>query len=319
MSGLRITFADDEVIEFNAVTGASVLEAAEQSGYTLAQNCRSGICRTCVAQRPDGSRTFLCQERAEPGFMARVPYARADLVPATMRKARINGFAQVSPSVWQLRYRLQFPLAFLPGQYVELSLPGIEGSRRFSMANAPGDAEHILYIRDLPHGAVPAYLRERAKVNDLFSLRGPLGVFYLRRSTRPKLFIAGGTGLAPILAMLRELSRHDISEPLALVFGVTNAADAFALDEIRALAQKLPLEVALAAVTADAAWPGREGTVVDAVPDLWSFPIHAGIEAYICGPPGMVAAARGMLEGKGADPDHIFNEEFIENPRSVPA
>lgn len=307
---IRVVFSDGEELLFPPVAGETVLVSADRAGHTLASNCRAGTCRTCKANDENGEEVLLCSTPAVASVSYDVPYRRADMVAPSQRKARLNGFARVSRSVWELRYRLQFPLPFLPGQYVEASFPGIDGPRRFSMANTPAQKEQVLHVRDIPGGAMSAYLGERARPDELFTVRGPFGTFYLRSTGKPKLFVSGGTGLAPILAMLSGIDAAG-SPPLALVAGFAHSDDAYGLDRLRELAAALPLELVLAADGAgDAGWPGVVANPVAALREVRSVPIAAGTEAYLCGPPAMVEAARSALLARGLAPGDILNEEF---------
>lgn len=307
---ISLTFADGETMHFPAIDGESVLVSAEKAGNVLASNCREGTCRTCVASAPDGSDVLLCIMPARSGLDLRLPYRRVDVTPASRRRAKINSFSRVSPSVWEIRYRLQFPLPFLPGQYVEVIFPGMDQPRRFSMANPPSAKEQVLHVRDLPSGAMSAYLRERAKPEDAFTVRGPFGVFYLRSNPRPKLFVAGGTGLAPILSMLSAMEA-EAAPPLAIVAGFASDADAYALDALHALKETLPLEIVHAADSASPLWTGFVGNPVEALKSVATVPLAPGTEAYLCGPPGMVAGAREALSARGLPVDDIRNEVFI--------
>ena len=307
---ISLTFADGETMHFPAIEGESVLVSAEKAGNVLANNCREGTCRTCVAFAPDGSDVLLCVTPARSGLDLRLPYRRVDVTPASLRRAKINGFSRVSPSVWEIRYRLQFPLPFLPGQYVEVIFPGMDQPRRFSMANPPSAKEQVLHVRDLPGGAMSAYLRERAKPEDAFTVRGPFGVFYLRSNPKPKLFVAGGTGLAPILSMLSAMEA-EAAAPLAIVTGFASDADAYALDTLHALKGRLPLEIVAAADSASPSWAGFMGKPVEALKAVTSVPLASGTAAYLCGPPGMVSGARAALSAYGLPADDIRNEVFV--------
>lgn len=314
MKDITITFDDGETMQFPAVDGESVLASAEKAGNALAHNCRSGTCRTCVA-KSDGEEVLLCITPAQPGFHARVPYLRSEVVVPTLRRAKINRFERISPSVWEIRYRLQFPLSFLPGQYVEVLFNGMVSGRYFSMANAPSNKEQILLIRDLPGGAVSEYLTKRAKPEDTFSVRGPFGVFYLRSTLRPKLFVAGGTGLAPVLSMLRTIKTTGARTPLALIVGSASSEDACAIDELCDLAKSLPLEFIATAVTASDGWNGYTGNPVEALSHIKTLPFDSESEAYLCGPPGMVDAAHQRLLALGFDTIRVFSEEFVHSGR----
>ncbi len=310
MSGIVITFADGETLAFPSHEGSSVLVSAEKAGSALAHNCRQGICRTCAARGEDGEEVLLCITPARDGFRATVPYRRADVSPVSERRAKINGFARVSASVWEVRYRLQFPLPFLPGQFIEVSFPGLDGPRRFSMANAPPVKEQILHIRDIPGGGMSTYLNQRAKADDPFTVRGPFGVFYLRATAKPKLFVAGGTGLAPIMSMLRSIDRAS-PPPLAVVAGFATPGDAYGIEELGVIATELPLEIVLTADKADASWTGLIANAVASLQAVRMVALAPGTEAYLCGPPGMVAAARQALLKRGVTERDIFAEEFV--------
>lgn len=307
---IHLTFSDGEVMLFPPVDGQSILASAEKADNLLASNCREGTCRTCMARDADGGEVLLCITPAEPGMALNLPYQRTDVTPSSLRRAKINAFSRVSRSVWEIRYRLQFPLPFLPGQYVEVLFPGMDRPRRFSMANPASAKEQVLHVRDLPGGAMSTYLNERAKPEDAFTVRGPFGVFYLRATARPKLFVAGGTGLAPIASMLSSTDPAT-TPPLAVIAGFADAEDAYALEALRALAKTLPLEVVLAADKATEAWEGFVGNPVAALDAVRTIPLGSGTEAYLCGPPGMVNAARSALLARNLQATAIFNEEFI--------
>lgn len=319
---VHLEYADGEVMRFAPLPDRTLLESAEAAGHILASNCRAGTCRTCQVRDAEGRDVLLCVTPATAPFVAALPYRRTDLIQPSTRRAKITGLEKVSASVWALRYRLQFPLAFLPGQYVEVSLPGIDGPRRFSMATAPGDGEHMLLIRNLPGSATATYFTTRAKIGDMFSLRGPFGVFYPRAGGGPKIFVAGGTGLAPILSMLRA-SPPDVS-PMLLIVGASTPADACELEAISAQAARLPLRVMLCSsrdLTPDWAcedgsdWQRVAGNPLRGVElGLAQFgPLASETEAYLCGPPAMVEAVRTRLLAHGLDPACIFNEEFLHS------
>ncbi|CAM5346080.1 Methane monooxygenase component C [Mycolicibacterium aubagnense] len=307
---IHLTFSDGEVMHFPPIDGQSILASAEKAGNVLASNCREGTCRTCMARDADGKEVLLCIMPAQPGAALNLPYQRTDVTPPSLRRAKVNAFSRASRSVWEIRYRLQFPLPFLPGQYVEVHFPGMASPRRFSMANPPSGKEQVLHVRDLPGGATSTYLNERAKPEDAFTVRGPFGVFYLRATARPKLFIAGGTGLAPIVSMLSSIDPAT-TPPLALIAGFADADDAYALEALRALAETLPLEVVLAADRAPEAWEGFVGNPIAALGEIRTIPLDSGTEAYLCGPPGMVNAARNALLARELAATAIFNEEFV--------
>jgi NAD(P)H-flavin reductase len=206
---------------------------------------------------------------------------------------------------------LQFPLTFLPGQYVRLSPPGSAEQRCFSMANAPRNGIYEFYIRALPNGVVSDYLRNSAKPGDIMSLRGPSGAFYLHERAAPKLFIAGGTGLAPILSMLSVLHGQRFDHPLYLAYGVTHAEDTFGDERLRDMSTDMDLTVKTAAINHGNSWEGMAGTVVDALNALTFSDPAERLDVYICGPMPMVNAAKSWLAERRFSPDRICNETFL--------
>ncbi len=310
-----LVFADGEMIVVSPRDGKTVLEAAESVGIALAHDCRDGRCKTCAARDMTGKETLLCQFRPDSDVTLRVPYARADLFEPVNRRAKILALEKRSQSVWWMRLRLQFEMPFLPGQYISIAIPDANAQRNFSMANAPVSKEFDFYIRELPDGAMSRYLADSAKVGDILNVVGPYGRFFLRNGAGAKLFMAGGTGLAPILSMLRALADRGHGGPVFLGFGVTSAQDLFGVSDLTPLNEQLDLTVGIAVMTGlvEVQVPVKAvaGTVLDAVATIWDRPATAEDEAYICGPPRMVDAARAWLRSQEFDDTTIFNEEFL--------
>jgi benzoate/toluate 1,2-dioxygenase reductase subunit len=153
-----------------------------------------------------------------------------------------------------------------------------------------------------------SYLTNLAKPGDELSLTGPLGTFYLRDVTRPLLMLAGGTGLAPFLAMLEELQRKGATQPIHMIYGVTSDADLVETSKLDAFASTIP-SFTYVTVVADAASPHeRKGYVTHHLPDS---ALHCGnVDIYLCGPPPMVDAVRGHLSAQGITPANFYFEKF---------
>ena len=131
-------------------------------------------------------------------------------------------------------------LGFLPGQYVNIKVPGTDQTRSYSFSSGPKVEELSFLLRNMPTGALSTYLRERALVGHRIEFHRPLGSFYLRPIQRPLLFLAGGTGLAPFLAMLEKISDDGGSDhPIHLIFGVTNDPDLVELNKLEAYTKRL--------------------------------------------------------------------------------
>jgi benzoate/toluate 1,2-dioxygenase reductase component len=152
------------------------------------------------------------------------------------------------------------------------------------------------------------YLTEFAKAGDALTMTGPVGSFYLRDIKRPLLFLAGGTGLAPFLAMLEAMPRNGASHPVHMIYGVNNDADLVEVDKLAAFAESIP-GFTFATVVGDAtSTHPLKGYVTNHLPDEH---LHGGdVDIYLCGPPPMVDAVRSYLTQKGVTPANFYFEKF---------
>jgi len=200
-------------------------------------------------------------------------------------------------------------LGFLPGQYVNILVPGTDQTRSYSFSSGPQVPEISFLLRDTPTGALPTYLRERAKEGDQVEFHGPLGSFYLRPIERPLLMLAGGTGLAPFLSMLDKISQDGGSEhPVHLIFGVTNDPDLVKLDELEGYAKALPNFTFTCTVADESSAYPNKGYVTRYIE-----PKHLNggdADVYLCGPPPMVDAVRGFLTAQSSVPANFYYEKF---------
>jgi NAD(P)H-flavin reductase len=154
------------------------------------------------------------------------------------------------------------------------------------------------------------YLRERARPGDAMSLTGPFGHFYLRRSNRPILMVAGGTGLAPMLSMLDHMAATGMTaQPVHLLYGGNAPEELFALDQLAEYPRRgLRLSTECIAVTAGAGWSGPRGHVTELLrPEL----VAGESEVYLCGPPPMIDAGMRWLEAHSVPPRRIHAERFL--------
>jgi benzoate/toluate 1,2-dioxygenase reductase subunit len=230
--------------------------------------------------------------------------------------ATIGTVKRLSPTTLAFTLEGAGPVAFLPGQYANLALPGTAEHRSYSFSSAPGDASLGFLVRDIPDGRMSAFLRAAAPGTPV-TFTGPSGSFYLRDLARPLLLLAGGTGLAPFLSMLRQLAaRGSRGQPVHLVYGVTRDDDLVEVETLEALAAQVP-GFTFATVVADpASGHPRKGYVTD---HIEPGQLNAGeIDVYLCGPPPMVDAVRGWLAGQGVTPANFHTEKFAPS-LSAPA
>ncbi len=323
----------------------TVLEAAEDAGMMLKASCESGGCGACsavlqrgrvemgdhdpnVLQVPeDRGGILLCRSFPREDCRIELPYGQSEVVvgPPVRHDAEITGLDRVADAVIRLTLTLRpgedgsASADFESGQFVKILVPGDfdkEVRRSYSPANVSNwDGRLEFYIRLLPGGAMSDYLEQRAKVGDVLTISNSDGEFVLAENgLRPRWFLAGGTGLSPLLSMLRKMAEWGDPQPARLFFGVTRHGEVFAQDEIAALAEVLPDFHAETVVwNPDPAWTGAVGNPVDlAAAEIALAAGESGEmpDVYLCGPPPMMDAAIAALTAAGVPADQIHLERF---------
>jgi NAD(P)H-flavin reductase/ferredoxin len=338
MPKLTLVFADGDTSSVDVRADEMLLAAARRNGVSLASDCEVGDCQTCLARIVAGKARYdefatislnedemadgdvlTCVATAEEDLTVRLPYERGHLLPPRSFTMKVQAVTRLCESVVRLTARAtgRTSPVFLPGQYVNLRIPGTDQWRSYSMANAPSDDgfDQEFLVRLLEDGLMSKYLADRAIAGDTIEARGPFGTFYLRDSTKPVLMIAGGTGVAPMVAMLRSMVAKKRSRAVTLCFGVTRPADLFYLNELEALRCSLPfLDLRIAIMQGNAC-----GHVSGVATDLVLQEDVSGRDLYLCGPPAMTDRARAIVAAQGADTSAIFVERFVafESDRSI--
>jgi propane monooxygenase reductase subunit len=200
-------------------------------------------------------------------------------------------------------------LPFRCGQYVDIHIPGTGEVRSFSMANLPSDDGHLEFMIKLyPGGRFSSLLSDgNLKAGDELEVTGPYGVFTLRDTERPLVFIGGGAGMAPILSLLRSMVEQGVTRPAVYYYGAREEQDLFHLEELAELQAMLPGFRFVPALS-DAEWEGETGLITDVV-DRLELDL-AEVDAYLCGPPPMVDAAQELLMSRGLDEARIHFDKF---------
>jgi propane monooxygenase reductase subunit len=204
-------------------------------------------------------------------------------------------------------------IAFRAGQYVDLLVPGTNEWRSYSMANPPSrNGEVEIMVKLMPGGLFSSYIDQRLREGERLTLQGPYGNFYLRDSRREALFIAGGSGMAPILSLLRDMAERKDSRSVSYFYGARARRDLFQLEELLGLQQRLPhfhFVPALSEPLPNDDWKGELGLITEVVKRL--VPNGQGKEAYMCGPTAMINAAIVVLQRLGLKESDIFYDKFI--------
>lgn len=322
---------------FDCADGDTVLAAALAADLTLPYGCRNGACGTCKGRILAGSvdygayqaTTLTADDKALGLALFCVAKPLTDLVievkevrragdiPIRRLPCRVEAIERPAADVAIVRLKLPANerLQYLAGQYLDLLLK--DGRRRsFSMATAPHDDALLeLHIRLVPGGWFTTQLFTEFKGREILRFEGPLGSFYLREdSDKPIILVAGGTGFAPIKAIVEHALHHrlDARRPMVLYWGVRTRKDLY-LAELPGRWQQASANFTFIPVLSDAQpgddWPGRTGLVHQAVLD--DFASLAGYQVYACGAPPMIDAARAAFTGqRGLPPDEFFSDSF---------
>jgi benzoate/toluate 1,2-dioxygenase reductase component len=328
---IALTFEDGVTRFVEGRDGETVADASYRSRVNIPLDCRDGVCGTCKSfcesgryelgdYVPDEAMTeeeeaagyvLTCQMFASSDVVVRIPVT-SDIakVGVSAHAGEITAIDRLSDTTTSFSLRLgdRGALGFLPGQYVNIVVPGTDQTRSYSFSSGPRADEVAFLLRETPTGALPTYLRERARVGDRMEFTGPLGSFYLREVTRPLLLLAGGTGLAPFLSMLEKIGTDGTDQPVHLVYGVTNDADLVKVEDLEQYAKQLPQFTFTCCVADESASYPNKGYVTRYIE-----PQHLSggdVDVYLCGPPAMVDAVRGWLESQGVAPLNFYYEKF---------
>jgi CDP-4-dehydro-6-deoxyglucose reductase len=326
---------------FAVAEGASVLTAAYEAGIKLPNGCRMGTCRTCRGHILEGAvdhghshTTYLSYSERDEGY-ALLCQARpcSDLVieaeelpllaDPLVLPAYIKSINRVRADVAIVRLRL--PLhsytQFAAGQYIDLILP--DGKRRaYSIANPPepqGVIDLDLHIRHLAGGLFTDQLFATAKERDRVEIEVPLGTFFLRDSDKPVIFLATGTGYAPIRSIILDALAWGRGRPMTLYWGARCKADLYLLEEAEKMAEQhdlLTFVPVLSRPTPVDEWTGRVGHVQDAaladIADPWQY------QVYACGSPAMTRSAKQHFCERGLSENDFFADAFVTEADVLP-
>ena len=315
---------------FSQFAGQTLLDAAAKSGLGLPYSCKTGRCSTCKCKVISGQSVatvdelgLALEEKAQGFILSCVRSALTDMtievedlgdqvIPEVKTlPARISSLEKLAPDVLSVKLRLppDKPFTFLAGQYIDLIGPS--GIRRsYSIANAPQlDNQLHLHIRSVQSGAMSQYWFDQAKTNDLIRINGPLGSFFARALTGLHLvFLATGTGIAPVKAILEQLATAPIDkQPLSatLYWGGRQLQDLYAdPSQWHPLLRYVPV-----LSRAPVGWTGVRGHVQNSL--LKEEPDWANTVVYACGSYAMIQSAKDELTQAGLPTNRFYSDAFV--------
>ncbi len=307
--------------------GDNLLEALRAAQIPMSYSCLAGRCGTCrcrlidgevleggqAQQHPlsdEGDHILACRTFITEPCTIEIPEPDEVVVhPARIIKATVQVIEDLTHDIKRLVLKPAKRIEFSPGQYAQLQFTP-EHVRPYSMAGLDSDDTLEFHVRLVPDGRVTGYIARDLKVGDAVKVSGPLGSAFLRRkSDAPILCVAGGTGLAPILSIVRGVIAAGMSNPVHVYVGVRSPRDIYGLDWLQQLQRDHPSLTVHAVVTSGGdPRVHRCGMVTEAIEQ--DFPDLSGWRAYLCGSPPMVEAATVLARRLGIDPRHVYADAF---------
>ncbi len=315
-------------------TKETILQAALRADVAFPHSCRVGGCAGCKCQLDEGkvkelteSSYILSSQELSQGYILAcqaVPKENVSIsveLDSPAQSFKVSSQAGQVTKQWKLTddiTALQITLAknmpYASGQFANLAIPGLSNAMRsYSFATAFDSGSHQveLYIKHVNGGALSPLVHEKNLVGEKIVLDGPHGNFYLRGSDAPIICIAGGSGLAPVKALLEQAIKDKVQRDVTFVFGARTQQDLYCLDEIALIAKNWPVNFTFIPVLSDEAessgWQGERGYVTNILPNF----LTGNEQAYLCGPPAMIDSAVQVLRNHSVPSNHIFFDKFI--------
>ena len=309
--------------------GETVLQAALRHGIEFPNSCRAGGCGTCKCRLTAGkvkelteTGYLLTADEIDQGYiLACQSVPRSDIgiaVDISSRpsqrsvRGRVVVQRKLTHDITRLGVQLDEPMPYKAGQFANLGIEGLDGVVRSYSFAAPArdDGQVSFFVRRVPGGRFSSLVNDHDILGRSVRVDGPSGDFWLRPSDAPLLLVAGGSGLAPILAILQDALSAGVARSVTLLFGAREARDLYALEEIASIARQwhgaFRFVPVLSAAADDATWTGERGLVTEKIPGL----LEPGSHALLCGPPAMIDGAIALLLEQGVPRERIHFDRF---------
>ncbi len=324
--------------KFSVEENETVLEAALKQGITLPYSCRDGVCGVCKGKVVQGtvdygkhqSSTLNAVEKAAGMALFCCAKPKSDLIiecrevstlndiPVKLLPTRVHKLVKLADDVMVIYLKLPASerMQFLAGQYIDI-LQKSGSPRSFSLANAPHDDEFLeLHVRNITGGNFTHHVFNGMKERDILRIKGPLGTFFLREdSEKPIIFVASGTGFAPIKAIIEHALFIGIKRPMHFYWGARKFADLYMLDKAREWDSRgIKFTPVLSDALPEDDWTGRTGYVHKAV--MEDYADLSGYQVYACGAPVVVEAAHTDYTTQRKLPnEEFFSDAFTFMPK----
>ncbi|MFN4134698.1 MAG: 2Fe-2S iron-sulfur cluster-binding protein [Novosphingobium sp.] len=318
---------------FEVGRNETVLEAALKSGIAYPHDCTVGTCGSCRTRllegKVDAITPFgytLSREELQAGYiLACQAVPESDLVISVplggsaprATAGRIVAQRQLTHDIRAVTWEVAAPVEYRAGQYMSVHCAGMPGPRSYSFSNAPlaGGRSHLsAFVRLVPGGAFTEALFAGQLDDAEFTIEAPHGGFWLREGEGPIVLVGGGSGLSPLMSLLEDAVARGIARDAILLFGARTERDLYCLDEIAQIASRWRGRFEFRPVLSDEQVAGRRhGLVTAEIPSaLMDLGGSAGVQGYLCGPPGMIDAGVAVLVAAGVPVTSIFYDKFTD-------
>lgn len=330
-------------VEMEVEEDETVLEAAFRQGIALMHGCNQGQCSTCKSLLLDGDAgmerysTFaLNDQEKEEGYVLlckTVPYSDLTVellqydeealkvsVPIKNFETTVESIESLTHDIRKLTLKLNEPIKFHSGQFVDLYAPDKSFYRSYSMANTPKQSDRLEFmIKIFKGGRFSTLVDEQLEIGDTLEVRGPFGNCIRREeNTGDIVLIGGGSGMAPLWSILNDIVEKNVKRNVTFFYGARTKKDLFYLEKFEEIATRLEgfrFIPALSQPLPEDQWSGEIGLITDIIEKYVSVDSAKQLDAFLCGPAPMIDAAMAVLRGKGVTPDRILFDKFV--PASV--
>lgn len=319
--------------EIQVDSKTTILQAALDQGLGYPHRCRVGSCTSCKTKLIHGkikeltdTAYVLSMEDIQSGtILACQSIPKCDLtvdvelgeVSAEEFEGTITRMDNLTHDILGVTVALDRSIYYSAGQYADIAYDGLDRARNYSFAARAlpqGNREVRFHIRKVPGGTFTEWLFAEDRVGTKLKVGGPFGEFQLHPASNPMLFIAGGSGMAPILSILESAEGEDLKRDAIYLFGARTTADLYALEEVKNATRKWQGKFEFIPVLSnepeDSDWTGRRGLVTDLISEIEGLSDH---HAYLCGPPGMIDAALDHLKESGIQESNIHFDRFTDS------
>ncbi|MEQ9365217.1 MAG: 2Fe-2S iron-sulfur cluster binding domain-containing protein [Leptospirales bacterium] len=324
----------------------SLLEAGLENGLNMPHSCRVGSCTTCkcrlvegkVKELTDFSYVLDLDELQQGYILACQTLPRSDVtieyptiggqpetelkhsVPIADYAGTVTSSRKLTHDIVEVVITLKEPLVYTAGQYADIGPAGGDVTRSYSFASLgepAGSTELVFHIRYIPGGELSGWFYEQDRTGEQMNVRGPFGSFRLTQPERPIFCIAGGSGMAPIKAILEDARSRGAASEVRYLFGARTRRDIYCVQEMREMEAAWQAPFSFVPVLSEEPetddWPGPRGLVTESIAEYADLPGMAGACYYLCGPPRMIDAALAVLAGIGVPAERIFYDKFLDS------